>query len=132
MLQLLRAREHTVMTGLAVLDCRSCQVSRQLATTRVLMRDYSDDEVASYISSGDPMDKAGAYAIQNTIFDPVARIRGCYTNVVGLPLCHLYNALTALGIQVPVHPLRGCPWASKGYCQWAEPILRAPLVLETA
>lgn len=131
MLRLLRAREHVVLTGLAVLDCRSRRVSHQLAVTPVRMRNYSDDEITSYVSSGDPMDKAGAYAIQNTSFDPVACIQGCYTNVVGLPLCHLYNALTVLGIQVPVHPLCGCPWARKGHCQWAEPILRAPLFLET-
>ena len=50
------------------------------------MRDYSDAEIDAYIASGDPFDKAGAYAIQNKAFRPVARIEGSYSNVVGLPV----------------------------------------------
>jgi predicted house-cleaning NTP pyrophosphatase (Maf/HAM1 superfamily) len=61
------------------------------------MRDYSDAEIEAYIATGDPFDKAGSYAIQHAIFHPVARIDGCYTNVVGLPVCTLKNALVEIG-----------------------------------
>jgi predicted house-cleaning NTP pyrophosphatase (Maf/HAM1 superfamily) len=69
------------------------------------MRPYSDAEVAAYVASGDPLDKAGAYAIQNASFHPVAEYRGCYANVVGLPLCHLARSLRTWEIE----PLAGLP-----------------------
>lgn len=98
MLRRLRNREHLVITGLAVVneDRQTCHV-----TTRVRMRDYSDDEIDSYTASGDPMDKAGAYAIQNPAFHPVAGIDGCYQNVVGLPLCALIRMLRHAGVRLP-------------------------------
>jgi septum formation protein len=55
----------------------------------VRMRDYTDEEIAAYIASGDPFDKAGAYAVQHPEFQPVAEIRGCPLNVIGLSLCAL-------------------------------------------
>ena len=64
------------------------------------MRDYSEAEIEAYIATGDPLDKAGAYAIQNEAFRPVARIEGSYSNVVGLPLGALAEALAALGLPV--------------------------------
>jgi len=65
--------------------------------TAVTMRDYSDAEIDDYIATGDPFDKAGSYAIQHPIFQPVARIDGCYSNVVGLPVCTLKNLLADIG-----------------------------------
>ena len=53
------------------------------------MRDYSDQELEAYIATGEPMDKAGAYAVQDMAFRPAAHVEGCYTNVMGLPLCLL-------------------------------------------
>ena len=61
------------------------------------MRDYADDEVDAYIATGDPLDKAGAYAIQNQAFHPVERIEGSYSNVVGLPMAELKAALIEIG-----------------------------------
>ena len=61
--------------------------------TEVLMRHYSDDEMLAYIASGDPLDKAGAYAIQHAGFHPVENLVGCYANVMGLPVCHLARLL---------------------------------------
>jgi predicted house-cleaning NTP pyrophosphatase (Maf/HAM1 superfamily) len=61
------------------------------------MRDYTDAEIDAYIATGDPFDKAGSYAIQHPIFKPVARIDGCYTNVVGLPVCTLKTMLAEIG-----------------------------------
>lgn len=98
MLKFLRNRPHTVFSGLTVR--RGAQELTQIATTVVHMRDYSDAEIASYVATGDPLDKAAAYAIQHNPFHPVARIEGCYANVMGLPLCHLYRALKAFGVQV--------------------------------
>ncbi|MHB1356222.1 MAG: Maf family protein [Anaerolineae bacterium] len=123
MLNNLRGREHTVITGLTVIDTSDGVWCRQVATTPVLMRDYSVDEIEEYVATGDPMDKAGAYAIQNAIFHPVARIMGCYTNVIGLPVCHLYRGLMQMGIDTPRQPLDSCTWAARFGCRWAQPIL---------
>lgn len=101
MLQSLRARWHRVITGLAVIDGRSGQEIAAAEVTRVLMRDYTDAEIAAYVDSGDPMDKAAAYAIQNRAFHPVAQIDVCYTNVMGLPLCATRELLARAGLSAP-------------------------------
>ena len=77
------------------------------ARTWVTMRAYSDAEIDAYVASGDPLDKAGGYAIQHPGFRPVARIEGCYSNVVGLPLCQVKQALAAMGVAGIVAPA-GC------------------------
>src|SRR5437867_8943836 len=61
-------------------------VSTGIDIAEVWMRDYGDDEIEDYITTGDPFDKAGSYAIQHPTFRPVERISGCFLNVVGLPL----------------------------------------------
>jgi septum formation protein len=98
MLQALRNREHEVHTGLVLLDLRDGRRMKRVTTAIVTMRDYSDEEIAAYVASGDPMDKAGAYAIQHPVFKPVARLQGCYTAVVGLSVCDLISALDALNV----------------------------------
>ena len=85
MLRRLRGRWHYVYTGVAVRRPSGAILSA-VDCTRVLMRDYHDDEIAAYVASGDPFDKAGAYAIQHTGFRPVAQIEGRYDTVVGLPM----------------------------------------------
>jgi MAF protein len=97
MLRRLRGRDHQVLTAIAVLRLSDGRLESDLAATSVPMRDYSDEEMAAYIASGDPFDKAGAYAIQHPGFDPAPDIGGCYANVVGLPLCHLTRTLARLG-----------------------------------
>jgi septum formation protein len=92
MLLALRNRPHRVLTGLALALDEGIAWSSVVETT-VWMRPYGDDEIARYIASGRPLDKAGAYGIQDAEFQPVARIDGCYTNVVGLPLCEVRRAL---------------------------------------
>ncbi len=87
MLTALRGREHEVHTGVALWNARSGQLSLRCVTTTVTMRAYSDTEIAMYIGTGDPFDKAGAYAIQHAGFNPVTCLNLCYANVVGLPLC---------------------------------------------
>jgi septum formation protein len=85
-LQRLRGRQHLVGTAVAVVDAASGRTERDIEWTGVWLRHFRDDEMATYIASGDPLDKAGGYAIQHAGFRPVARIRGSETNVVGLPL----------------------------------------------
>ena len=91
MLRQLRGRTHQVYTGIAVV--RNNSLVTDLCCTDVPMRNYSDGELDAYIKTGDPLDKAGAYAIQHTGFNPVNDLQGCFANVVGLPLCHLVRAL---------------------------------------
>jgi len=93
MLRHLRGCFHQVFTGLVVLRPYNRTKVRDLCVTDVLMRDFTDQEIQSYIASGDPMDKAGAYAIQHEGFRPVERLEGCYANVMGLPLCNLTGIL---------------------------------------
>ncbi len=123
MLIRLRNRQHLVYTGLTVIDQLGDRRCTQVAITPVLMRDYSDEEIRRYVASGDPMDKAGAYAIQYADFNPVARFEGCYANVMGLPMCHLYRLLCSWHIDVPRHSLESCPLAIKEGCPWATEIL---------
>lgn len=101
MLRRLSKREHVVVTAFT-LHCAGDrpQVITGHARTAVCMRDFSDVEIEAYIATGDPLDKAGAYAIQNEEFRPVARIEGSYSNVVGLPLEALAEALATLSFPV--------------------------------
>lgn len=117
MLARLRGRRHEVHTGVAVVRVADGALFSTLVTTGVEMRRYTEEEVQAYIASGDPLDKAGAYAIQNQDFHPVEQIQGCYTNVVGLPLCAAAGLLTGAGARIedPLPPAchsqgqQGCP-----------------------
>ena len=98
MLRDLRGRRHTVYTAIGVrgsiADAGSAEnVVTDLCAAQVWMRDYSDAEIEDYIASGDPFDKAGAYAIQHEDFHPAERIEGCYACVMGLPVCHVVRML---------------------------------------
>lgn len=97
MLRKLAGTAHQVITGYAVLDrstgsCRSAAVS-----TRVIFKELAEAEIAAYIATGCPFDKAGAYAIQGGAAYMVRGIEGSYTNVVGLPLCEVVETLQSLG-----------------------------------
>jgi len=84
LLRRLRGRWHRVITAVAVARGRRLWIDH--ARTWVQMRCYRDDEIAAAIARGEPFDKAGGYAIQDPLFRPVRCFRGCYCNVVGLPL----------------------------------------------
>jgi septum formation protein len=88
------------------------------------MRDYSDGEIAAYVASGDPMDKAGAYAIQHRELSPVDRIVGCYANVMGLPLCHLYCMLHRTPRAPRQTPVAACNHFNRRACDVAQQTLR--------
>jgi septum formation protein len=113
----LRGRVHRVITGLCLLRAPDGAEKTDLAITAVRMREYSPAELAEYLASGDALDKAGAYAIQHPSFRPVESIAGCYTNVVGLPLCRVYALLEGPG-ETPDRPLPdGC--RTGGACGFA-------------
>lgn len=97
MLRQLRGRRHEVYTAIAVRDARGRLVEGG-TTSAVWLRWLSDSEIATYVASGEPLDKAGAYAVQSRAFALVERLEGCYANVVGLPLCATGDALEALGV----------------------------------
>jgi septum formation protein len=100
MLRALRDRTHHVFTGITLIDLSDGREVSVVHKAAVLMRPYGDEELRAYIATGDPMDKAGAYAIQHPLFQPVARLDGCYMGVMGLSVCHLIQALRRL--EVPV------------------------------
>lgn len=98
MLLALRGRTHDVHTGLCLVEAGGGREVTGVNSTRVTMRDYGAAEIDAYVASGDPLDKAGAYAIQYAQFSPVAALDGCYLNVVGLSLCGLIMLLRELGV----------------------------------
>jgi len=150
MLTQLRGRDHLVYTGLCAmqgarqhLHCNertiaseakrrggAVQVWAQVVQTTVTMRDYADAQIATYVATGDPLDKAAAYAIQHNGFRPVANIGGCYANVMGLPLCHLYLALKKFGVVVN-EPDRACQVFLKIDCPVARTILSQQLTVNS-
>jgi MAF protein len=97
MLRRLRGRTHQVHTGIGVLRVADGTYLSGLCSTDVPMRPYSDEEIETYVATGDPLDKAGGYAIQHAGFHPVEALAGCYASVMGLPLCHLTRLLRQLG-----------------------------------
>ncbi len=101
MLRQLWRRAHLVHTGVTIIDTHSDQSETTLTTTRVFMRPYTDEEIAAYVDSGNPIGKAGSYAIQSVTFHPVEELDGCYANVVGLPMCTVYTMLHRFGVQPP-------------------------------
>jgi septum formation protein len=84
MLRMLSGRTHRVITGVAVVDAQGSEVAAEV--TAVRFATLSDQEIAEYIATGEPMDKAGAYGIQGRAARWIPRVEGCYFNVVGLPL----------------------------------------------
>jgi nucleoside triphosphate pyrophosphatase len=98
MLRLLSGRTHRVMTGVAVVTADGVEVAAEVTAVRFLT--LSDAEIADYVASGEPMDKAGAYAIQGRAARWIPRIEGCYFNVVGLPLALVSAMLKTTGLEM--------------------------------
>ena len=111
-LRALRGRTHTVVTGVALVDAATGESVSGYDATRVTMREFPDEEMAAYIATGNPMDKAGAYAAQDANFHPAAAIEGCWTNVIGLPVCRVRSMLSELGVESP----DGDGWGPAGGC----------------
>ncbi len=100
MLERLSGRMHQVITGLAVLDAGTGRVRTGSTATRVWFRKLTSTEISSYVSTGEPLDKAGAYGIQEKGALLVQKIEGCYFNVVGLPLSLLGEFLREFGVSL--------------------------------
>ncbi len=107
MLRDLSGGTHQVITGVAVLDTSSGESRSRYRTSNVTMRHYSEDEVRAWVESGQAMDKAGAYAIQDVEFSPAASVEGCYLNVVGLPMCLSTDLLRQMGAELNPPPEMG-------------------------
>jgi MAF protein len=129
MLRGLRGRLHQVHTAVSILSTHDGTVSTDLCTTRVMMRHYGDEEIEAYIASGDPMDKAGAYAIQHAGFHPVEKLEGCFANVMGLPLCHLSRSLAKLNIAPKVDITLACQTETGFKCPVSKSILDEKIFL---
>jgi septum formation protein len=99
-LSLLSGKAHTVITGFTVLDTLTGKTVTPSVETTVYFKCLTDSEIDDYIATGEPLDKAGAYAIQGIGAALVARIEGDYYNVVGLPLCALTEVLKEFGVNV--------------------------------
>jgi septum formation protein len=97
-LRLLSGRTHLVITGVALVTAERTEVAAEVTAVRFLT--LSDEEIAAYISTGEPMDKAGAYGIQGHAARWIPRIEGCYFNVMGLPLALVCSLLEGCGIQL--------------------------------
>jgi septum formation protein len=97
MLKKLSGRMHHVITGFAIIDRERGKAVKRTISTEVFFRLLHDAEIAAYVATGCPLDKAGAYAIQGGAAAMVIRINGSYTNVVGLPLCEVVEVLREMG-----------------------------------
>jgi len=100
MLKLLSGRSHRVISAIAVYDTETQKVVRDSVTSEVLFREISEDEIQSYINSGEPADKAGAYAIQGKAALFVKSINGCYSNIVGISVYKVYEILKEFGVKL--------------------------------
>ncbi|MDD5243779.1 MAG: Maf family protein [Syntrophorhabdaceae bacterium] len=98
MLKTLSGKWHKVITGFCVLNLSKNITYRDAVETKVFVRDLYDEEIKRYIKTSEPLDKAGSYAVQGRGGYMVKEIKGSYTNVVGLPICEIAEALLSLGI----------------------------------
>jgi septum formation protein len=128
MLRRLRGRSHQVYTGLVVLRMSDGRLLTDLCITEVPMREYYDEEIADYVATGDPLDKAGAYAIQHPKFQPVEALAGCYASVMGLPLCHLVRTLRQVDILPAADVPARCQSALDYQCSITHAVLRGEQV----
>lgn len=96
----LGGREHQVITGIALVDASSGKARTAHEITTVRFSELTGREIDVYIASGEPFDKAGAYAIQGRAAIFVESLDGCYSNVVGLPLRRLYCLLRDFGVSI--------------------------------
>jgi MAF protein len=124
MLKQLRGHTHQVYTGVAFYRVSDGKMLTELCVTDVPMRAYSDDEIAAYVQTGDPLDKAGAYAIQHPNFQPVESMSGCYASVMGLPMCHVVRALRTMNVDSATEVPMACQNLLNYDCPVSSAILR--------
>jgi septum formation protein len=128
MLWRLRSRTHQVYTGIAVIRMSDGNLVTDLCVTDVPIRAYGEEEIETYVATGDPLDKAGAYAIQHPKFHPVEMMSGCYASVMGLPLCHLTRTLRQLDIAPRTNLSAECQSSLNYTCPISASVLRGEQV----
>jgi len=128
MLRRLRSRTHQVYTGIAVMRMSDGNLGTDLCVTDVPMRAYNEEEIDTYVATGDPLDKAGAYAIQHPKFHPVEMLSGCYASVMGLPLCHLTRTLRQLDMAPKTNLSAECQSSLNYSCPISAAVLRGEQV----
>ncbi len=104
MLRMLSGRTHTVISAIAIMRKHEPYSDVRIEETRVTMKMLSPMEIDAYVATGEPMDKAGAYAAQGLGAMIIERVDGCFYNVVGLPMSLLFDMLKAAGINLLTHP----------------------------
>lgn len=97
MLRRLSGREHTVLTGFSIIHIGQGRREKGVVETAVKVKSLTSAEIEWYLQTGEPFDKAGAYAMQGTGAFMIESIRGSYTNVIGLPVCEVIDVLVQLG-----------------------------------
>lgn len=103
MLHRLAGRDHVVRTEVALIGAAGRRLTFGVRST-VSMQPADDAAIRAYVATGEPMDKAGAYALQGQGARLVAWYDGCYSNIVGLPLCHAFFGLRRMGVATPERP----------------------------
>lgn len=126
MLKVLGGREHQVITAVGLYDRTSDRIDTETCRTQVPMRAYDDDEIHAYVATGSPLDKAGAYGIQDVFFNPVCLdlMKGCFANVMGLPLCTLIRMTATTGLNPRVDIPEACQRYNRYNCSVYAQILR--------
>ena len=112
MLRMLSGRVHSVVTGVAALDTRTGRSAAVACESRVTIRPLSETELLAYVASESPLDKAGAYAVQDKRAGLAEAVEGCYLNVVGLPLCEVISLLE----RFPAHAQLRSGWRPPPEC----------------
>lgn len=115
MLVALRDAPHHVVSAVTVADGNGLVSASH--TSQVIMRSYTDAEIEAYLATGDPYDKAGAYAIQHPEFNPVARFDGCFASIMGLPLALVVDLLAAAGLTAAPNWPANCTALTGACCQ---------------
>ena len=100
MLKSFSGKTQDVYSGVAIIDCDNEKEVIDCEITKVKFRDMGDEEIRSYIKTGEPMGKAGAYGIQGLSSIFIEKIEGCYTNVMGFPIFNVYKNLKNLGVNI--------------------------------
>jgi len=113
MLRMISGREHQVITGVCLVVDGKPSVASE--TTTVTVSELTDQDIAAYVATGEPMDKAGAYAIQGIASRWIPRIEGDYSNVVGLPVALVFGMLQGIGSQFPVFSSQKNPGSKSSY-----------------
>jgi septum formation protein len=127
MLTRLRGHTHQVYTGIALLRKNDGLLLKDLCVTDVPMREYFDEEIRDYVATGDPLDKAGAYAIQHAEFHPVAHMDGCFASVMGLPVCHVILQMRKMDMQPDTNFFAGCETLLEYQCPVSHAILNGEM-----